>query len=52
MPAGFDMCVKNGGRVKTKSMSGGKYMHVCFIGGKSFAGEVKYKKVKKNGKKK
>lgn len=41
MPAEFDMCVKNGGKVSTKSMPGGRYMHICFLGGKSYAGEVK-----------
>ena len=41
MPAGFDRCVKNGGRVRTKKLSGGRYMHICFLNGKSYAGEVK-----------
>jgi len=44
MPAGFDRCVKNGGRVRTKELSGGRYMHICFLNGKSYAGEVKTKK--------
>jgi len=43
MPADFDRCVKNGGRVRTKSLKGGKYMHICFLKGKSYAGEVKTK---------
>jgi hypothetical protein len=43
MPEAFDRCVKRGGRVRTKKLSGGKYMHICFIGGKSYAGEVKTK---------
>ena len=46
MPAGFDRCVKNGGRVRTKKLSGGRYMHICFLNGKSYAGEVKTKKKK------
>ena len=38
------MCVKNGGRVRTKQLSGGKYMHICFDkSGKSHAGYVKSK---------
>lgn len=41
MPAQFDACVKNGGRVRTKSLSGGRFIHLCFIDGKSYAGEVK-----------
>jgi len=44
MPAGFDRCVKAGGRVRTKDLGNGKYMHICFLNGKSYAGEVKTKK--------
>lgn len=44
MPASFDRCVSNGGRVRTKEVGNGKYMHICFSGGKSYAGEVKKKK--------
>jgi hypothetical protein len=47
MPAGFDKCVKNGGRVRTKELGNGKYMHICFLNGKSYAGEVKTKKTKR-----
>jgi len=43
MPADFETCVKNGGRVRTKQLSGGKYMHICFKDGKSHAGYVKMK---------
>jgi len=47
MPAAFDACVKNGGRVRTKSgLKGGKYLHICYKGDKSYAGEVKKKKGK------
>lgn len=49
MPAAFDKCVKAGGRVRTKELSGGKYMHVCFFKGKSYAGEVKQKKQEGKG---
>lgn len=49
MPAGFDKCVANGGRVRTKKLSGGRYMHICFLGGKSFAGEVKKKEKPSSG---
>ena len=41
MPADFDRCVKNGGRIRTKKLSGGRHMRICFLDGKSFAGEVK-----------
>jgi len=40
MPAGFDKCVRDGGRVRTKKLKGGKYMKICFLKGKSYAGEV------------
>lgn len=46
MPAAFNKCVKSGGRVRTKSVGKGKYMHLCFSKGKSYAGEVKTKKRK------
>lgn len=41
MPVEFDNCVKNGGKVRTKELSGDRYMHICFLNGKSYAGEVK-----------
>lgn len=44
MPEAFDKCVKRGGRVRTKKLSDGRYIHVCFIDGKSYAGHVKEKK--------
>ena len=47
MPAGYENCVAKGGRVRTKSLSKGRYMHICFMNGKSYAGEVKTKEVKK-----
>lgn len=40
MPADFLKCVKDGGRVRTKSLGDNKYMRICFIGGKSYSGEV------------
>ncbi len=43
MPADFERCVKEGGRVRTKELGNGKYMHICFKDGKSYAGEVKTK---------
>jgi len=44
MPAAFNKCVKSGGRVRTKKLSMGRYMHLCYKGSKSYAGEVKKKK--------
>lgn len=46
MPKKFDDCVKSGGRVRTIKPKAGRYMHVCFKGGKSAAGEVKKNKKK------
>ena len=50
MPAAFDACVANGGKVITKQVNATSYMHICFPkgGGPSVAGEEKnYKKVLK-----
>ena len=44
MPQAFDNCVKNGGKVRTKTLSGGRYMHICFLNGKSYPGYVKVAK--------
>ena len=45
MPQAFNSCVAKGGRVRTKKLKDGKYMHICFIDGKSYAGEVKKAKL-------
>ena len=42
-PMAFEKCVRNGGKVRSKSLSNGKYIHICYKGGKSYAGEVKTK---------
>ena len=47
MPAAFLSCAANGGRVRTKKLSKGRYMHICFKDGKSHPGEVKKKKKSK-----
>lgn len=48
MPAAFENCIKKGGRVRTKRINARQYMHICFLNGKSYAGEVKtYKKLLK-----
>jgi len=44
MPKEFEKCVKQGGRVRTKTLSGGRYMNICFKDGKSYPGEVKKRK--------
>lgn len=53
MPADFDKCVADGGRVVTKVIEpNSKYMHICWDKqGKSHAGEVKtYKKLSRKPK--
>jgi hypothetical protein len=44
MPVGFNKCRSAGGRIRTVKPSGGTYMPVCFLGGKSYHGEVHHKK--------
>lgn len=41
MPVGFQNCVKRGGRVRTIKPKKGKYLHICYLNGKSYRGEVK-----------
>jgi len=43
MPQAFSNCVRSGGRVRTKKLKNGKYIHLCFRDGKSYAGHVKQK---------
>ena len=47
MPEAFENCVKNGGRVRTKKLSGDRYIHICFLNGKSYSGEIKPKQNKR-----
>ena len=47
MPQAFENCVKNGGKVRTVTMPGDKYYHICVLNGKTYRGEVKKKKVEK-----
>ena len=46
MPKDFNNCVKKGGRVRTIIPKKGTYLHVCYLNGKSYAGEVKKTKAK------
>jgi len=49
MPAGFDKCRAQGGKIRTKTLSGGRYLHFCVDkNGKTHPGYVK----KKQGSKK
>ena len=44
MPKAFDKCASSGGRVRTKTLSKGRYIKICFKGGASYAGHVAMKK--------
>lgn len=48
MPASFEKCRRAGGKIRTKQLSGERYMHVCVLKGKSYKGEVKTKKTESN----
>lgn len=52
MPKEFDECVRKGGKVRTETLSGNRYRHVCYPkgGGKPVKGYVKVKKGSKKGK--
>lgn len=43
MPAGsgIDKCISGGGRVRTLKPNPDEYLHICYLGGKSYHGEVK-----------
>jgi len=44
MPEAFDKCQKDGGRIRTITLKGGRYMRICYdTAGKSHASEVKTK---------
>lgn len=43
MPKKFDNCIKKGGKVFTKTLSGGKYIHGCELNGQTAWGYVKQK---------
>lgn len=51
MPADFEKCQRNGGRIRTISgpskqfnLNAEDFMRVCFLGGDMFRGEVKRKR--------
>ena len=47
MPEGFLECQKAGGRIRTITLKGGRYMRVCYDkNNKSHAGEVRQAKGK------
>ena len=44
MPAEFEKCRKQGGKIRTVTINARQYMHVCILNGKTYKGEVKTKK--------
>ena len=40
MPKGFDMCRSKGGKIRTIKPSANTYQPICYLGKKSFRGEV------------
>ena len=47
MPADFDRCVREKGRVRTITLKGGRYLRICYDkNNKSHAGEVHQRKGK------
>lgn len=43
MPAAFEKCRTNGGKIRTRSLSNGRYQHICILSGKVYKGEIKHK---------
>lgn len=41
MPADFDKCRSNGGKIRTKKLNRTQYAHVCIHAGKTHMGEIK-----------
>jgi hypothetical protein len=42
MPAGFDRCRAAGGKIRTVKPNANTYIHICYLGGKSYRGEIKH----------
>ena len=49
MPKDFKNAVKQGARVRTKKLGKDRFIHVAFLDGKTYAGEVKAKKTNPPG---
>ena len=47
MPADFEKCVNEGGKVRTIKPNPSEYFHICYKDGKSYRGEIKKTKVGK-----
>ena len=53
MPADFDKCRAEGGKIRTKRINSNEYMHICILNGKSYSGDMKqYKKLSRKKSKK
>ena len=50
MPEPFERCRRRGGKIRTETLSGDRYRHVCYLGGKKFLGHVEKKKQAQPGK--
>ena len=44
MPAAFEKCVRENGKVRTISLGKNKYQHICIKNGKKYYGHIKTKK--------
>jgi len=49
MPKNFKDAIKQGARVRTKKLSGGRYVHQAFLDGRTYSGEVHKKKTNPAG---
>lgn len=52
MPKDFERCYKSGGKVVTKKLSGGRYIHLCKDSKGWHSGEVKKKKSSRKSRRK
>lgn len=46
MPQAFDNCRAKGGKIITKPLPRNRYLHICYLNGKGYPGEVKTKQKK------
>jgi len=46
MPKAFEEAIRKGAKVITKKIKGGRYIHIAYLNGKAYPGEVKTKKGK------
>lgn len=46
MPEAFERCRKKGGKIRTRTLSGGRYQYICILNGEVYPGEIHKKKNK------